>query len=180
MSFLQSHPNSKDHAFTTFYATQLPNLVDGMERDGLPQGVLHGDPFFDNVLVAEDTGEFQGWVDWEDASTGPLLFDLACMCIGCCFRSEDNQLDLDRLEAILAGYASHRPIAPNEAAMFLPFMRLTLLCNCQWRFRNFNCDHPEQVDHKDTYKELMDRILALNQEETAAAVLAVVRKFVQA
>ena len=110
--------------------------------------VLHGDPFFDNVHV-DEAGQFVGWVDWEDASTGPLLFDLACMCIGCCFRSEDNALDLDRLRAILEGYSSKRAITPSEVRRFVPFMRLTLLCNCEWRFRNFNIDHPEMEDNKD-------------------------------
>ena len=100
-------------------------------------------------MHVDEAGQFVGWVDWEDASTGPLLFDLACMCIGCCFRSEDNALDLDRLRAILEGYSSKRAITPSEVRRFIPFMRLTLLCNCEWRFRNFNIDHPEMEDNKD-------------------------------
>ena len=179
MELLASHENSKDHPFTAFYTKELANLQAGMEAAGLPFGVLHGDPFFDNVLVDEGTGAFSGWVDWEDASTGPLLFDLACMCIGCCFRSEDNQLDLARLEAILRGYSAKRPIvAPAEVDLFLPFMRLTLLCNCEWRFRNFNIDHPDQVDNKDRYVELQERIQQLHDPATAAAVGEVVAKVV--
>ena len=56
-----------------------------------------GDPFLDNVLVHADSGEFSAWVDWEDASTGPALFDLACCAVGSCFRDTDNSLDMDRL-----------------------------------------------------------------------------------
>ena len=43
----------------------------------------------------------------------------------------------------------------------LPFMRLTLLCNATWRFRNFNVVLAGREDinqeARDSYKELADR-----------------------
>ena len=53
------------------------------------------------------TGEVVGWVDWEDVAIGPLMFDVGCAIIGCCYRSqegEDNLLDTDRLAAFLGAY----------------------------------------------------------------------------
>ena len=49
-------------------------------------------------------GEVVGWVDWEDVAIGPLMFDVGCAIIGCCYRSqegEDNLLDTDRLSAFM-------------------------------------------------------------------------------
>ena len=49
-------------------------------------------------------GEVVGWVDWEDVAFGPLMFDVGCAIIGCCYRSqegEDNLLDVDRLSAFI-------------------------------------------------------------------------------
>ena len=41
----------------------------------VPRGLLHGDPFLDNLL-AKESGEVVGWVDWEDVAIGPLMFDV--------------------------------------------------------------------------------------------------------
>jgi len=44
-------------------------------------------------------------------------------------------------------------------------------CNCAWRFKNFNVDHPELTDCRDAHRELQARIEALDEGEfTAGAV----------
>ena len=81
----------------------LAGLATETMKADVPRGLLHGDPFLDNLL-AKDTGEVVGWVDWEDVAIGPLMFDVGCAIIGCCYRSmegEDNLLDTSRLTAFL-------------------------------------------------------------------------------
>eukprot|EP01043_Picozoa_sp_COSAG02_P067701 COSAG02_NODE_10971_length_1821_cov_1.216028_3_plen_99_part_00 len=76
----------------------------------VPRGLLHGDPFLDNLL-AKDDGEVVGWIDCEDVAIGPLMFDVGCAIIGCCYRSmegEDNLLNTSRLTAFLG--ASHHAV----------------------------------------------------------------------
>jgi aminoglycoside phosphotransferase (APT) family kinase protein len=88
-----------------------------MQAD-IPRGLIHGDPFIDNLLVRELTGEVVGWVDWEDVACGPLLFDVGCSIIGCCYRSaegEDNKLDLPRLKVVHC--CSH---ACTDLDLFMP------------------------------------------------------------
>ena len=105
------------------------------------------------------------------------MFDVGCSLIGSCYRSaegEDNQLDLDRLKWFLNGYCSVRPLTAAEKAVVVPFMRLTLLCNATWRFRNFNILHPEVEEAKESYKELADRIVALKDGALVAQIAAVV------
>eukprot|EP00966_Prymnesium_polylepis_P270120 6240130-Prymnesium_polylepis.1 len=40
-------------------------------------GILHGDPFLDNILCDGATGAVSGFVDLEDVTLGPCLFDAA-------------------------------------------------------------------------------------------------------
>ena len=61
--------------FAQVYPKQLAALVEGMvESSNLPQGVLHGDPFLDNVLVDPETGEFGG----RDDRSSPLQRGVRC------------------------------------------------------------------------------------------------------
>jgi Ser/Thr protein kinase RdoA (MazF antagonist) len=165
--------HTKDHPYLSFYADRVKLLRQDMAAEGLPYGIMHGDPFLDNFLVHLD-GSFSGFVDFEDTCTGPLLFDIACCCIGTCFRAEDNQLDLERMACLLNAYCSNRSLEPLEQKMFLRFMRLCLLCNCSWRFRNFNVANRDIIDARDSYKELQHRITQLEDPAVAAAAQKVV------
>ena len=132
--------HTRAHAFfTEFYPPRLDTLVKAMENNDLPTGILHGDPFLDNALVNPQTGRFSGFVDFEDATTGPLLFDVACAVIGTCFR-DDNKFDIDRFKS----FREATPLAAlicHGMRLFVQFCCLTLLCNCTWRFINFQIDH---------------------------------------
>ena len=49
----------REHPFLQFYFERLPLLQRDMAAAGLPTGIIHGDPFLDNVLVDQFTGEFK-------------------------------------------------------------------------------------------------------------------------
>jgi len=161
---------TKDQPYTAFYQDKLEVLEKCVKIQGLPTGILHGDPFLDNVLVDPTTGDFIGFVDFEDACVGPLVFDVAVAAIGCCYRAEDNALDLDRVKALLKGYCSTRPLTGVEKGCFGSFMMVALLCNCSWRYMNFHIDHRELEECRDTYKELQERIVALEGPEVAPQI----------
>ena len=91
-------------------------------RAEVPSGILHGDPFLDNILVHPVSGALSGFVDLGDVAVGPCLFDLACCASACCFDEQTNTLDTTRLRALLAGYVSRRPLAAAEAAIFVDFI----------------------------------------------------------
>lgn len=168
--------NARQHDFVPFYVKELEALRTEMQlvKDGtLAVGITHGDPFADNVLVNPDTGELSSFIDIEDVCFGPLLFDLACCAIGCCFKvsstgDEDEKdirypqvLDMSLLAALIDGYCADRKLPDVEKQHFVAFMRLTLLCNCCWRFVKFNVDSttdnvPEEA--KNSYLELKRRI----------------------
>lgn len=169
-------PTLGDHPFVPLHAQAVPEVVRTM-RARVPRGFIHGDPFLDNLLAHEESGDVVGWIDWEDVAVGPLMFDVGCAIIGCCYRSssgEDNQLDNDRLQEFLHAYNEVRVMQPTERELLVPFMRVALLCNATWRFRNFNLVHtgPQFAAAKDSYKELADRLVSLTIPDNVAAVEA--------
>lgn len=75
----------------------------------LPRGVVHGDLFRDNVLWRGD--ELVALLDWESASDGILVYDLAvCILAWCC----GDALDWDLARALVGGYRSEREPSAEE------------------------------------------------------------------
>jgi hypothetical protein len=145
----------------------------------LPTGIIHGDPFLDNILVDAESGAFKAFVDFEDSCVGPLLFDVACTAAAGCYRPAadggPDVLAMQLLRDLLRGYASARRFEEHEVAAFVPFMRMALLCNCTWRFKNFNLDHREVESCRDAYRELQWRIEDLEQAERVGEIDELVR-----
>ena len=100
--------------FLPFYAVQLQSLQETWGSPGLPRGVLHGDPFLDNVLCSPADGSLEGFVDMEDVCIGPLLFDRCCAA-SCCFRASDNALDMRKMRHLLEGSPPSAPSFPLSA-----------------------------------------------------------------
>lgn len=78
--------------------------------DMLPQGVIHGDLFRDNVLFVDN--RLSGLLDFYSANTGALLFDLAITTNDWC--CENGAINTDKLTALLAAYQSLRPLEALE------------------------------------------------------------------
>ncbi len=75
----------------------------------LPTGVVHGDLFRDNVLWQGD--ELVALLDWESASDGILVYDLAVtMLAWCC----GDTLDWQLARALVDGYRKERELEPAE------------------------------------------------------------------
>ena len=75
----------------------------------LPRGVVHGDLFRDNVLWQGDT--LVALLDWESASDGALIYDLAVTLLAWCC---GGALDWSLACALVHGYQSERPIDERE------------------------------------------------------------------
>jgi homoserine kinase type II len=94
----------------------------------LPRGVIHGDPFPDNVLFDRGDGGDGGAIsllDFEQASDGELVYDLAVCVLSWCWASGDLARPLAR--AMASGYAGRRPLAPVEVEAFPEVCRFAAL-----------------------------------------------------
>ena len=166
--------HTKTHPFVTdFYPSRRNHLENIMRQadSGLTRGVIHGDPFADNVMLDPATGNVNAWVDWEDATTGPILFDVGVSIVGCCFPENSAVLDLTRLKTLMAGYTQARPLPKEEYDLLIDFCRLSLLCNCSWRFTNFNIEHRDIEQCRNRYVELQERIVELEKASTQHSIL---------
>ena len=87
----------------------------------LPQANLHGDLFHDNVLF--DGNHLSGVIDFYNACSGPMLYDLAIAANDWCV-APDGSFDLPRLHALLGGYAALRPFGAAEAELWPALLRV--------------------------------------------------------
>lgn len=90
----------------------------------LPRANLHADLFRDNVLF--DGMHLSGMLDFHNACSGPMLYDLAVAANDWC-STRDGTLDLPRLRALLGGYAALRPFSPHEAQHWPALLRVACL-----------------------------------------------------
>ncbi len=83
--------------------------VDAELPGDLPTGVIHGDLFRDNVRWEGDT--IVAAIDWESASDGARVYDLAVTLLAWCW---GDAFEPALARALCAGYSAERPLADVE------------------------------------------------------------------
>lgn len=150
-----------DPEFTKMYQDEM-KCFDVIKA--LPVGIIHGDPFMDNFLVNSQSFELTAIVDFEDACTGPVLFDLASAIAGSCFMESSTQfeyeLDFTLIDRLLWGYRQTRELTRVEVQALAMTVRIALLCNCTFRFLTHSSN---------TYRDLFQKILYMGTNETSVS-----------
>lgn len=75
----------------------------------LPQGLVHGDLFRDNVLF--QGGLITGLIDFDHTARAPLLFDLAVVALDWIYLAGGGEAEL---AALAEGYEAQRPLEETE------------------------------------------------------------------
>jgi homoserine kinase type II len=98
-----------------------PGLADTIGREldfleanwptDLAEGVIHADLFPDNVFFLGDT--LSGLIDFYFACNDALAYDIAVTLNAWCFEA-DYSFNITKGRALLKGYQSVRPLAPDE------------------------------------------------------------------
>ena len=102
---------------------QIENWLTGIEKDWpdrLPEGVIHGDLFPDNVLF--DHTAITGVIDFYFACQDMLAYDLAVMINAWCF-DQPHLFNPDKASALIAGYTSNRSLQDDERKAMLVLAR---------------------------------------------------------
>lgn len=99
------------------------------ERADAPRGVIHGDLFRDNVLFAAE-GEVAALLDFEQASLGSWVYDLAVCANAWCYT---DQLVPALCAQLAAGYLEVRPLEPVERALLWTELRAAAVRFCVTR-----------------------------------------------
>jgi homoserine kinase type II len=124
----------------------------GCIPDNLPQGVLHGDLFPDNVL---GDGEVAAILDFEEAWIGPRAFDLVMAFVG--FGWDGGQPVGKRWNALLSGYESVRSLTKLERVALPTLYRYATLSIAAWRYWKHVMSEPDEV-FEGRYLEMVDRL----------------------
>lgn len=96
--------------FSAWVETELSTL-EAEWPAGLPAGIIHADLFPDNVFFRD--GTVSGIIDLYFACTDFLAYDLAICLNAWCFGT-DGIADTDRIQALIDGYESIRPLTGSE------------------------------------------------------------------
>jgi len=119
----------------------------------LPNGVLHGDLFPDNVIG--HNGEVSAILDLEESWIGPCVFDLAMAFVGFGWKGKKPQKESFR--ALLEGYEIVRKLSDKERSA-IPFMhRYATVAIAAWRFWKHNLSDPDDA-LSTRYLEMVDRL----------------------
>lgn len=132
----------------------------GRRNPGLPAGVVHGDLFRDNVLWHGDA--IVALVDFESASTGPLVFDVMVTLEAWCY---SDAFDPDRVDAFLAGYEEKRSLSPEESEAMIVEGAIAALRFATTRITDFSMRTPPGQTPARDYRRFLAR---LEEMETGA------------
>lgn len=103
-------------------ATELDFQSRSPHKD-LPQGLIHGDLFRDNVLFSGEN--LTGLLDFYNASRDALLLDVAITANDWCVVA--GQMQPEKLNALLSSYQQLRPFTHTEQQLWRVMLRLGAL-----------------------------------------------------
>lgn len=118
--------------------------TDHVEASDAPRGLVHDDYWPDNLVR---TPHGLAVIDWERASTGILVHDVAQMLLANCLDADEG-LDMRRAGLLLGGYEGVRPLLPEERGLLGEcLLRVAAMISCK-RFRRHHVlapTHPSMI-----------------------------------
>ncbi len=138
-----------DTAYEAWITKRLPYL-EQIKPQELPQGLIHGDLFYDNVLFED--ARLKAIIDFEDAVCAYRVFDLGMAIIGLCRRSPI--VVLEKARALIKGYEQIRVLEQAERGALQFFVEYAATAVSCWRYWKYYIDTPN-VDKADKHWRMM-------------------------
>lgn len=124
-----------------YMKAQWQSITAALESvQNLPQGLIHGDLFHDNVLF--DQNGITGVIDFYNACHDWLIYDLAVTVNDWCL-NPDLTLDSKRAKALTSAYDRVRPFTEEEKQVWPAMLRLAAFRF--WVSRIITFIHPEEA-----------------------------------
>ena len=128
----------------------------------LPRGVVHGDLFRDNVLWHDE--RIVALLDWESASDGAVIYDLAVTLLAWCC---GDRLDWELARAMVRGYQRERGIEQSEWQGLHWTLRAACLRFATTRLTDVYLRGGYPEDYK-SYRRFLLRLDAIEQHAPSA------------
>jgi len=105
----------------------------------LPMALIHGDVFFDNVIVKGD--QLMAIIDFEEACHYYRGFDLGMVIVGAC---QDRQgISFEQAGRFIRGYQKRTTLQSIERETLKTFTIYAAVATSFWRFRQYHLLRPE-------------------------------------
>ena len=132
------------HGFDPEYETWIVQRLAYLEQripQELPQSLIHGDLFYDNVLFVGK--KLEALIDFEDALYHYSGLDLGMGIVGLC--SRESVVALDKVRALVAGYERIRQLEDKEKETLQLFSEYAATLVSCWRYWKYNIDTPMAI-----------------------------------
>lgn len=136
--FSQVTDSDLDHSYVDWLAEKSDYLAKHIPGS-LPLALIHGDLFFDNVIVRDD--ELMALIDFEEACHYYRNFDLGMAIIGSC--REDQTISFAKARSLVRGYQKEITLQPAEQESLQAFAVYAAVATSFWRFRHYNLRRPD-------------------------------------
>jgi homoserine kinase type II len=127
-----------DHAYIDWLSEKNSYLQKRIPQN-LPMTLIHGDVFFDNLIVQGD--QLMAIIDFEEACHYYRSFDLGMVIVGAC---RDRQgICFEKARRFIRGYENNVTLQSVERETLKAFAVYAAVATSFWRFRQYHVRRPE-------------------------------------
>ena len=131
--------NSKlGHTYIDWLSEKISYLQKSIPQH-LPKALIHGDVFFDNVIVQGD--QLMAIIDFEEACHYYRGFDLGMAIVGAC--RDRKGISFQKAGRFIRGYEKQTNISSKERETLKTFAVYAAVATSFWRFRQYHLRRPE-------------------------------------
>ena len=129
----------RDKSFKDWLDERCERVEQRMGKQ-LPIGFVHADLFNDNVLFNGE--QLEAIIDFEDAGTTMLVYDIGMAIVGTCLRGPD--VDWSKARALVEGYETVRKLEDQERVALQASIEYGALTTAYWRYWKYNIKQANQ------------------------------------
>ena len=126
------------HAYIDWLSEKNSYLQENIPQH-LPMALIHGDVFFDNVIVQDD--QLMAIIDFEEACHYYRGFDLGMVIVGAC--RDRKGITFEKAGQFIRGYEKETNIPSREQETLKTFAVYAAVATSFWRFRHYHLRRPE-------------------------------------
>ncbi|GBF31720.1 homoserine kinase [bacterium MnTg04] len=153
--FLEVTNSNLGHAYID-WLSEKNGYLEKRIPEHLPMALIHGDVFFDNVIVKCD--QLMAIIDFEEACHYYRSFDLGMAIVGAC--RDRIGISFEKAEWFIRGYQQETTLPLIERETLKTFAVYAAVATSFWRFRQYHLLRPEPrfFDHHVEMQTIADTI----------------------